>query len=59
MFANPAASRYHSQHNANSACEHCGGVVRAMSAGASLAIQRCNTPTKSCWIPRRWRWSIG
>ncbi len=29
MFANPAASWYHSnQYSAESACEHCGGVVR-------------------------------
>jgi hypothetical protein len=29
MLANPAASWYHSnQYNAQSACEHCGGVVR-------------------------------
>ena len=29
MFANPTASWYHSnQYTANSACEHCGGVVR-------------------------------
>jgi hypothetical protein len=29
MFANPAASWYHSnQYDAKSACEHCGGVIR-------------------------------
>jgi len=29
MFANPAANWYHSnQYNAQSACEHCAGVVR-------------------------------
>jgi hypothetical protein len=29
MFANPAASWHHSnQYNAQSACEHCGGIVR-------------------------------
>jgi hypothetical protein len=29
MFANPAASWYHSnRYSASSACEHCGGVVR-------------------------------
>ena len=29
MFANPAANWYHSnRYNAQSACEHCGGVVR-------------------------------
>lgn len=29
MFANPAASWYHSnQYAAQSACQHCGGVVR-------------------------------
>ncbi len=29
MFANPAASWYHSnRYNASSACEHCGGIVR-------------------------------
>lgn len=29
MFANPPASWYHSnQYNAQTACEHCGGVVR-------------------------------
>lgn len=29
MFANPAASWHHSnQYSAQSACEHCGGVIR-------------------------------
>jgi hypothetical protein len=29
MFANPTANWYHSnRYNAQSACEHCGGVVR-------------------------------
>lgn len=29
MFANPAASWYHSnQYNAQSGCEHCGGIIR-------------------------------
>jgi len=29
MFAKPAASWYHSnQYNAESTCEHCGGIVR-------------------------------
>jgi len=29
MFANPAASWYHSnRYSASSACEHCGGIVR-------------------------------
>jgi len=29
MFANPAASWYHSpRYNAETGCEHCGGIVR-------------------------------
>lgn len=48
MFANPAASWYHSnQYNEKSTCEHCGGVVRherwciTLRSGGAIRLRSC------------------
>jgi hypothetical protein len=59
MFANPAASWYQTnRHNAGSACEHCGGIVRherwciTVDTAVQYAYEVLENPEKLSLIDR-------